>query len=149
MVTTQRPDLVLQQIEARDRRKRSISPELLCQFAEQDQRLFDLIVRWRAGDAVADAIVDELLPTLQTKARRMSPVRIYGRGDLRQELIVELLRTARTIPLRSPTFLTRRLVLNAAKNVTRRLEREWYRQLEEWYRGLQGRSATRRKEPEE
>ena len=33
MVTTQRPDLVLQQIEARDRRKRSISPELLRQFA--------------------------------------------------------------------------------------------------------------------
>jgi len=118
-------------------------------FAEQDQRLFDLIVRWRAGDAVADAIVDELLPTLQTKAERMSPVRIYGRGDLRQELILELLHAARTIPLRSPTFLTRRLVLNAAKNVTRRLEREWYRQLEEWYRGLQGRAARRSTEPGE
>ena len=79
----------------------------------------------------------------------MSPVRIYGRGDLRQELILELLRTARTIPLRSPTFLIRRLVLNAAKNVTRRLEREWYRQLEEWDRDLQGRSARRSTEPGE
>ncbi len=149
MVTTQRPDLVLQQIEARDRRKRSISPELLRRFAEQDQRLFDLIVQWRAGDAVADEIVDELLPMLQIKADRMSPVRIYGRGDLYQELTSELLHTARTIPLRGPPFLTRRLVLNAAKNVTRRLEREWYRQLEEWYRGPQGRSARRSTEPGE
>lgn len=134
MVTTHGPELVFQQLEARDRRKRSFHPELIDRLARQDQRLFDLLSRQRAGESLADAIVAELLPAVHTKAERMSPARLYGRDDLRQELIVELLRSARTIPLRKPEFLTRRLMLDAAKRLTRRLEREWYRQLDEWYR---------------
>jgi hypothetical protein len=66
----------------------------------------------------------------------MSTVRIYGRDDLRQELALELLRSARQIPLHKPAYLTRRLMLDATKRLTRRLEREWYRQLDEWYRQL-------------
>ena len=137
MVTIPGPELVLQQFEASHRRKRSIDPELLEQLAEQDRRLFDLVVRHRAGEPVAEAIVGELLPTIHAKAGRMSPVRLYGRDDLRQELIAEILHTIKTIPLKRPAFLTRRLMLNAAKNLTRRLEREWHRQLDEWYLELQ------------
>jgi hypothetical protein len=132
MVTIPGPELV-----ARDRRKRSIDPELLERLAEQDRRLFDLVARHRTGEPVAEAIVGELLPTIHAKAGRMSPVRLYGRDDLRQELIAEILHTIKTIPLKRPAFLTRRLVLNAAKNLTRRLEREWHRQLDEWYLELQ------------
>jgi hypothetical protein len=139
MVTIQDPKLVLQQIVASDRRKRSIQPQLLEQFAQQDQRLFDLLVRHRAGESVADAIVAELLPAVQAKADRLSPVRLYGRDDLRQELMAEIFHTIKTIPLKKAAFLTRRLMLNAAKNLTRRLEREWHRQLDEWYLELQGR----------
>jgi hypothetical protein len=136
MVTNRGPELVLQQLEVRDRRKRSIHPELLDRFAQQDQRLFDLLIRHRAGEAVAEAIVAELLPAVHAKARRMSPVRLYGRDDLRQQLILELFRTARTIPLKRPAFLTRRLMLDASKRLTRRLEREWYHQLDKWYQQL-------------
>lgn len=132
MVTTGGPKLVLQQLEASRRRKRSIHPELLAQFARQDRRLFDLLQRHRAGESVADEIVAELLPAIHAKAVRMSPIRLYGHEDLRQELVVELLRAAGKIPLTKPEFLTRRLMLDAAKRVTRRLEREWNRQLEEW-----------------
>jgi hypothetical protein len=56
---------------------------------------------------------------------------LYGRNDLRQELIVEVLRLGKTLPLTRPDFLTRRLMLGAAKRLTRRLEGEWYRQLEQ------------------
>jgi hypothetical protein len=138
MVTIPDPKLVLRQLEARDRRKRSIDPELLEQFAEQDRRLFDLLLRYRAGEPVGEAIVGELLPAVHAKAGRISPMRLYGRDDLGQELIAEIFHTIRTIPLKRPAFLTRRLMLNAAKNLTRRLEREWHRQLDEWYRELHG-----------
>lgn len=133
MVTITGPELVLQQLEASDRRKRSVHPELLEQFVQQDRRLFDLLVRHRAGEPVATAIVAELLPAVHAKADRISPIRLYGRDDLRQELIAEIFHTIKTIPLKGPAFLTRRLMLNAAKNLTRRLEREWHRQLDEWY----------------
>src|SRR5258708_40231603 len=98
MVTTQRPDLVLQQIEARDRRKRSISPELLRRFAEQDQRLFDLIVQWRARDAAADENVDELLPIRPIKPAPRSPGRIYDRGHLHPEPTPQVLHTIKAPP---------------------------------------------------
>jgi hypothetical protein len=133
MVTTDGPGLVLQQLQASHRRKRSIHPELLERFAQQDLRLFDLLQRHRAGEPVGDQVVAELLPAVHVKAGRMSPVRLYGRDDLRQELATELVVSAWTIPLKKPDFLTRRLMLNAAKRLTRRLEREWQRQLEEWY----------------
>ena len=102
MVTIPDPKLVLRQIEASDRRKRSFDPELLEQFAEQDRRLFDLLLRHRAGEPVAEAIVGELLPAVHAKADRMRPVRLYGRDDLRQELIAEIFHTIRTIPLKRP-----------------------------------------------
>jgi len=139
MVPIDGPALVLQQIEAKDRRKRSIHPELLDQFARQDQRLFDLLVRYRAGEQVLDGIVAELLPAVHAKAERLNAVRMYGRDDLSQELIAEIIYVARKLPLRRPAFVTRRLMLSAARRLTRRLEREWYRQLEEWYRELDGR----------
>ncbi len=142
MVTNDGPELVPEQLKARDRRKRSLHPELLDRFARQDQRLFDLLTRLRAGEPVGEPLIAELLPAVHAKVERMSALRLYGREDLRQELIVELLRSAAKIPLRTPLFLTRRLMLDALKRLTRRLEREWYRQLDEWYHQQDRRLAT-------
>lgn len=141
MVTNDGPELVPEQLKARDRRKRSVPPELLDRFARQDERLFNLLTRLRAGEPVGEPLIGELLPAVHAKVERMSALRLYGREDLRQELILELLRSAANIPLRTPLFLTRRLMLDALKRLTRRLEREWYRQLDEWYH-QQDRSAT-------
>jgi hypothetical protein len=139
MVTIDGPALVLQQLEASDRRKPSTHPELLDHFARQDERLFDLLLRYRAGEQVLDGIVAELLPAVHAKADRLNAPRLYGRDDLRQELIAEIIYVARRLPLPRPGFVTRRLMLAASRRLTRRLEREWYRQLEELYRELDGR----------
>jgi hypothetical protein len=140
MVTNDGPDLIYLQVKAIERRKRALGPELLDRFRRQDQRVFDLLVRYRAGEAVAEAMLAELLPAVDSKAARMSPVGLYGRQDLRQELIAEVLYVARRLPLTRPNFVTRRLMLAAAKRLSRRLEREWHRQLDHWYRELSGRS---------
>jgi hypothetical protein len=143
MVTNEGPELVLQQVKASDRRKRSISPELLERFRQQDLRVFDLLLRYRTGEPVAEALLAELLPAVQAKAERMSPVRLYGRGDLRQELVADLLCVARRLPLRGPNFVTRRLMLAAARRLARRLERAWYWQLDEWYGAVDERVVPR------
>jgi hypothetical protein len=129
MVTTTDPEVVVEELVA-TRRKRTFSPGQLAAFARRDRRVYDLLIRYRSGERVDDAIVEELLPAVRDKAGRMSPQRpLYGRNDLRQELIIEVLRLGKTMPLSRPDFLTRRLMLGAAKRLTRRLEREWYRQL--------------------
>jgi hypothetical protein len=131
MVTTAEAEVVVEELVAK-RRKRTFSPEQLEAFARRDARVFDLLVRYRGGEPVAEAIVAELLPAVRDKAGRMNPQPpLYGRSDLRQELIAEVLRLAQTLPLARRHFLTRRLMLGAAKRLTRRLEREWYRQLDQ------------------
>jgi hypothetical protein len=131
MVTTEDPEVVIEELVAK-RRKRTFSREQLAAFARHDTRVFDLLIRYRRGEQVADSIVTELLPAVRDKAGRMNPQPpLYGRNDLRQELIVEVLRLGKTLPLTRPDFLTRRLMLGAAKRLTRRLEGEWYRQLEQ------------------
>jgi len=77
---------------------------------------------------------------VEAKYVRMSAVGVYGRGDLRQELIAEVFYVAGRLPLKRPDYVTRRLMLSAAKRLARRLEREWHRQLDEWYGQLGGRS---------
>src|SRR5205809_1396094 len=138
MVTNDGPELVLKQVKATDRRKRPIDPELLDRLRQQDLRVFDLLLRYRAEEPVAEALAAELLPAVEARANRMSPVGLYGRADLRQELIAEMFYVAGRLPLRRPNFVTRRLMLAAAKRLARRLEREWYRQLDEWYRHSDG-----------
>jgi hypothetical protein len=131
MVTTTDPEIVVEELVV-TRRKRTFSAGQLASFARRDQRVFDLLLRYRGGEPVAESIVSELLPAVRDKAGRMSPQRpLYGRNDLRQELIIEVLRLGKSMPLVRPDFVTRRLMLGAAKRVTRRLEREWYRQLEQ------------------
>jgi hypothetical protein len=131
MVTTTDPEIAVEELVV-TRRKRTFSPGQLASFARRDQRVFDLLLRYRGGEPVAESIVAELLPAVRDKAGRMSPQRpLYGRNDLRQELIIEVLRLGKSMPLVRPDFVTRRLMLGAAKRVTRRLEREWYRQLEQ------------------
>jgi len=138
MVTNHGPELVLQQLLASDRRERSVHPELLRAFGEQDQRVFGLLTRFRSGEQVADCLITELLPAVDAKLARLRGGRLYGRDDLRQELAAEILYVAQRLPLRQPAFITRRLILQATRRLTRRLEREWYRQLDEWYRELVG-----------
>ena len=131
MVTSTDPEIAVEELVV-TRRKRTFSPGQLASFARRDQRVFDLLLRYRGGEHVAESIVSELLPAVRDKAGRMSPQRpLYGRNDLRQELVIEVLRLGKTMPLARPDFVTRRLMLGAAKRVTRRLEREWYRQLEQ------------------
>jgi hypothetical protein len=130
MVTTEDPEVSVEELVAM-RRKWTFSPDQLEAFARRDRRVFDLLIRFRSGEPVSDSIVAELMPAVRQKAGRLSPLRLYGRDDLRQELVIEILRLARTLPLARPDFLTRRVMLGAAKRVTRRLEREWYRHLEQ------------------
>jgi hypothetical protein len=130
MVTTEDPEVVIEELVAK--RRRRFSPEQLEAFARRDRHVFDLLMGYRNGESLAESIVAELMPAVHQKAGRLSPQpQLYGRSDLRQELVVEVLRLARTLPLARPNFLTRRLMLGAAKRLTRRLEREWYRQLEQ------------------
>jgi len=110
-------------------RRRHLSPRELAGFQRQDQRLFELVLRYRAGEDVAGLIVGELMPAFRAKVRRMSVQRpLYCGEDMRQELVLELLRMARSTPLRGPEFLSRRLKLAATKPLARRLRREWARQ---------------------
>ena len=142
MVTNHGPELVLRQLLASDRRERSVHPEVLRAFGEQDQRVFGLLTRFRSGEQVADCLITELLPVVDAKVARLRAGRLYGRDDLRQELAAEILYVARRLPLRRPAFITRRLILQATRRLTRRLQREWYRQLDEWYRELADRSGS-------
>jgi hypothetical protein len=131
MVTTTDPPVVIEELVV-TRRKRTFSPEQLAAFGRRDQRVFDLLLRYRSGEPVDHLIVFELTPAVRDKAGRMSPQRpLYGRDDLRQELMIEVLGLGKTMPLARPDFLTRRLMLGAAKRLTRRLKREWYLQLEQ------------------
>jgi len=140
MVTNEGPELAFLQVKAGHREKSSISPELLERLQRQDVRVYDLLIRYRSGESVAEAMLAELLPAVEAKYVRMSPVGVYGRGDLRQELIAEVFYVAGRLPLKRPDYVTRRLMLSAAKRLARRLEREWHRQLDEWYGQLGGRS---------
>lgn len=130
MAMDEEPELVIQQLEARGRRRRALGAEQLHRLVQQDWRLYGLLTRYRAGESAMEEILTELLPAVDGRSSRYRPVRLYGRDDLAQELSTELIRLARSMPLTRSDFLTRRLMLGAAKRVTRRLEREWCRQLE-------------------
>lgn len=149
MVTNEGPQLVYLQVKAGARAKSTISAELLDLFRLQDLRLFELLVRHRAGEPVAEAILSELLPIVRAKAGRMRPVGLYGRRDLQQELVTEIFYVAQRMPLTRTDFITRRLMLAAAKRLARRLEREWHRQLDQWYRQSAGAPNAESEPPEE
>ena len=142
MVTHVGPELAFIQVKAEHRGKSSISPELLDRLQRQDVRVYDLLIRYRKGEPVAEEMLAELLPAVEAKSKRMSPVGVYGRGDLRQELIADVFYVAGRLPLRRPDYVTRRLMLAAAKRLARRLEREWHRQLDEWYGQVGSQSST-------
>ena len=131
MVTDEEPPTALRQVETPGRRRRLLSPQQLTELAQQDWRVLGLLVRFRSGERVGEELISELLPAVRARSARWRLVRLYGREDLRQELAAELLHVARTLPLTRADFITRRLMLAAARRVTRRLEREWYRQLEQ------------------
>lgn len=138
MVTQEGPELAYLQVKASTKAKPTISAELVELFRRQDLRVFDLLVRYRAGEAVAEALLSELLPMVRAKAGRMKPIGLYGRRDLQQELVADVFHIARRMSLSRPDFATRRLMLAAAKRLARRLEREWHQQLDQWYRQSAG-----------
>ncbi len=129
MARVQNPEDAGYRPPSKPRRRRAFSPQELDRFAQQDQRVFELVVRYRHGEPVAAGIVLELMPAVRAKVRHMSALPpLYRHADLRQELVLELLSKASTLPLRGPEFLTRRLMLAATQRLVRRLEREWRRQ---------------------
>jgi hypothetical protein len=134
MVTNDGPQLVYLQVTTSAKAKGTISAELVEMFRGQDLRVYDLLLRYRDGEPVAEEILSELLPMVRAKAGRLRPVGLYGRGDLQQELVTDVFHVAERMVLTRPDFVTRRLMLAAAKRLARRLEREWHRQLDQWYR---------------
>ncbi len=129
MVTVEDPQVAASAPRSRRVRRRPLSPQERVDLERQDQRLFDLLLRYRAGDDVAELIVAELMPAFRAKVRRMSVQRpLYRAEDMRQELVLELLRIARSLPLPGPAFLSRRLKLASTQPLARRLRREWARQ---------------------
>jgi len=129
MLTVKDPEVEASPLWTRRVRRRPLTPRDQDAFRRQDQRLFELLHRYRAGEDVGELIVAELMPAFRAKVRRMSVLRPLYRGeDMRQELVLELLRIARSMPLRGPEFLSRRVRLAAAQPLARRLRREWARQ---------------------
>ena len=78
------------------------------------------------GPVILDLLAPALIAYLQ-RLRACPPV--LESEDLRQQLIVEVLRAAATMPLpANPTYLRRRLMARASQGVRRWLEREGRRQ---------------------
>jgi hypothetical protein len=66
MVTTKDPEIVVAELVV-TRRKRTFSPGQLASFARRDQRVFDLLLRYRCGEPVGESIVSELLRLCATR----------------------------------------------------------------------------------
>src|SRR5438132_13290562 len=94
MVTHEGPELAFLQVKAEHRGKSSISPELLDRLQRQDVRVYDLMIRYRKGEPVAEEMLAELLPAVAAKSKRMSPVGVSGRGDRGQELLADVCHVA-------------------------------------------------------
>ena len=98
---------------------------------ERGRILFDLVPLFRETRAPAAwaLILEAVAPTLEIRAARfrLMPA-MYGLDDVIQELTLALRETALTIPLESPAYLERRLVLRAANRVGRLLKQEYAKQ---------------------
>ena len=95
---------------------------------ERDRLLIAVVTAYRAGDRQvwAAVLLDLLAPALLS---RLAAFRVHSNSidaaDLRQQLVVELLGAAASMPLPSGArFVERRLVLRAGQGVRRWLQRE-------------------------
>ncbi|HVB77847.1 MAG TPA: hypothetical protein VNI34_08620 [Candidatus Nitrosotalea sp.] len=97
------------------------------QLRARDRRLMELVTAYRAGQpGAAGPLLDFLAPSMIGRLRRYREVTpAISDDDLCQQMVVEVLRAARSMPLRSdPAYLERRLSLRAGQAMRRMLARE-------------------------
>ena len=104
----------------------------LCETpAERDQALAAIVVKYRAGSrrlwapVLLYLLAPALLECLQGLREELP---VAHEEDLRQQLVVELLHLAATLPLRDGRYLKRRLLRRANQAVRRWLEAERHHQ---------------------
>ena len=94
---------------------------------ERDRLLWELIQLYRSDKQTwAPALLDAVAPALITRLRRFrSPSPIADGEDLAQQMVLEVLRAAASMPLpEGARFVEQRLILHAAKPLSRWLQRE-------------------------
>jgi len=104
----------------------------------RDQLLCELLVAYRTTrdrSQIAPLILEAVRPQLEVRCLRLSPQEPYlDTEDLAQQLTLEVLDLALSLPLQGGAFMERRLLLRAIERVTRGLEREVrYRNLVGYY----------------
>jgi hypothetical protein len=99
---------------------------------ERSRRLMVVVLAYRSGPRQrwAPILLDLLAPALLASLRRLRPEPpVLTEEDIRQQLVVEVLQAAATMPLPAKlSYLRRRLVARANQGVRRWLERERRRQ---------------------
>ena len=93
----------------------------------RDERLYALVLAYRLeGKGRAAPLLDFLAPAMVSRLGHYRDVPPgLGADDLSQQMVVEVLRAALTIPLpRGAEFLERRIILRAGQAMRRMLERE-------------------------
>jgi hypothetical protein len=98
--------------------------------AKRDQALAAIVISYRAGPRRlwAPVLLDLLNPAMLDCLQRLGEEPpVFDREDLRQQLVVELLHLAATLPLGDGRYLKRRLIRRANQAVRRRLAREAFR----------------------
>jgi len=95
---------------------------------ERDRLLGEIVWAYRTGDRQVwgGVLLDLLAPALLKKLKRYSPEEPgVDLEDIRQQLVVELLHAAATMPFPpGADFVERRLVLRAGQGIRRWLSRE-------------------------
>lgn len=96
--------------------------------AGRSQHLAAIVAAYRAGPRWrwAPVLLDLLAPALLARLQLLRAERpVLDEEDLRQQLVVEVLQAAATVPLPDDArSLKSRLILRASQGVRRRLERE-------------------------
>jgi hypothetical protein len=99
---------------------------------ERPPGLMAVVLAYRSGprEFWGPVLLDLLAPALLASLQRLRPhPPVIDAEDLRQQLVLELLRAAAGMPLpTNPSYLRRRLMARANQGVRRRLEREGRRQ---------------------
>jgi hypothetical protein len=107
------------------RRARATSNE---SSGERDRLLEEIVWAYRTGDRQVwgAVLLDLLTPALLKRLKRYVPEEpVIDLEDIRQQLVVELLQAAATMPFEPGVdFVERRLVLRAGQGVRRWLSRE-------------------------
>jgi len=99
--------------------------------ADQDRLLADLVAAYRAGSRQlwGPVILDLLAPALVQLLRELRPVPpLIDEDEIRQQLVLEVLRAAAKIPIRDSFDMKFRLISRACKPIVRWLTREGHRQ---------------------